>query len=169
MEDATQPDWLTGYVPNPAKGSSAFVKGGPSPNPAGRPKGVLDRRQKLMRQIMEDASEVVDAILAKAKEGDSAHAALVLNRILPTLRSQSQCVTFEFDPSLPIARQVEQVLAAVAAGEVAPDIGQQIVAMVNALGNLRAVEQLEERLISAGQRLKPPDMITSSLRSTTYK
>ena len=73
----------------------------------------MSKASKLMRQMLEDASEVVDAVLAKAREGDSSHAALVLNRILPALRSQSQCVQFQFDPSLPIARQVEQVLAAV--------------------------------------------------------
>ena len=146
MEDAAQPNWLAGYVPNPAKGSAAFVKGGPSPNPAGRPKGVLDERQKLMRQITDEVGEVVDAVLAKAREGDAAHASLILNRVLPALRSQSQTVQFDFDPSLPIARQVEQVLAAVAAGEVPPDVGQTIVAMINALGNVRATEELAERL-----------------------
>ena len=106
----------------------------------------MSKASKLMRQMLEDASEVVDAVMAKAREGDSAHAALVLNRILPALRSQSQCVQFQFDPSLPIARQVEQVLTAVAAGEVPPDVGQTIVAMINALGNVRSVETLEERL-----------------------
>lgn len=62
-----------------------------------------------MRQIMEDANKVVDAILAKAKEGDSAQAALVLNRIRPTLRSKSQCANFAFAPYRPIARQWQQV------------------------------------------------------------
>lgn len=148
MTDQEQPDWLRNHVTVPIEGpgNPAWTRGGPSPNPAGKPKGTLDKRSKLLRKMLDDAGDIVDALLARAKEGEPASVGLVLSRILPALRSQSQCVTFEFDPSLPIARQVEQVLAAVAAGEVAPDIGQQIVAMVNALGNLRAVEQLEERL-----------------------
>lgn len=145
MNDASQPDWLRSHTLVPHSGNPAWKKNAPSPNPKGRPPG-MSKASKLMRQMLEDASEVVDAVLAKAREGDSAHAALVLNRILPALRSQSQCVQFQFDPSLPIARQVEQVLAAVAAGEVPPDVGQTIVAMINALGNVRAVETLEERL-----------------------
>lgn len=145
MNDAGQPDWLRNHTPVPHAGNPSWQKNAPSPNPKGRPPG-LSKASKLMRQMMEDAGEVVDAVLAKAREGDSAHAALVLNRILPALRSQSQTVQFQFDPSLPIARQVEQVLAAVAAGEVPPDVGQTIVAMINALGNVRATEELSERL-----------------------
>ena len=148
MTETTQPEWLSNHVTVPLEGpgNPSWKRGGPSPNPAGKPKGITDRRSRLMKQIMDEASEVVDAVLAKAKEGDAASGALIMNRILPALRSQSQCVTFQFDPSLPIARQVEQVLAAVAAGEVPPDVGQTIVAMINALGNVRAVETLEERL-----------------------
>jgi len=50
-------------------------------------------------------------------------AALVISRLTPPLRAQAERVQFAFAPSLPIGRQVEQVLAAVAAGEVAPNTG----------------------------------------------
>ncbi|WP_226341042.1 hypothetical protein, partial [Gemmobacter serpentinus] len=58
----------------------------------------------------------------------------------------SQTVTFDFDPSLPVARQVEQVLAAIASGQIAPDLGQQIVSAIGTLSNIRATEELSERL-----------------------
>ncbi len=74
-------------------------------------------------------------------------AGLVLNRITPTLRAQSDMVKFSFDASQPIARQIEQVLGAVAAGEVPPDIGQQIIASIGTLANVRATEELERRII----------------------
>ena len=54
---------------------------------------------------------------------------------------------FDFDPSLPIARQIEQVLAGIAAGEVPPDIGQQIITAIGTLSNARAVEELEGRIV----------------------
>ena len=89
----------------------------------------------------------MDAVLAKAKEGDPASAGLVLSRILPTLRAQSQTVTFDLDPILPLAAQVEQVLMAISTGKLAPDIGRQIIEAIGTLGNIRAVEDLESRLV----------------------
>jgi hypothetical protein len=41
---------------------------------------------------------------------------------------------------------VEQVLAAVAAGQVSPDIGQQVTAIIGTLSNVRAAEELEQRI-----------------------
>lgn len=99
-----------------------------------------------MNRMLDEGAEVLDAVLENAKTGDPASASLVLNRILPTLRSQSQTVQFELDPALPIARQVEQVLAAVAAGQVSPDIGQQIATIIGTLSNVRATEELEQRI-----------------------
>ena len=144
MSDTTQPEWMQGFVPQPWEGP---WKPGQSGNPSGKRKGTTDKRTKLMKQMLDEGEAVLKGVLAKAKEGDSANAALVLNRILPALRSNSQAVEFHFDPELPIGRQIEQVLAAVAAGEVPPDTGQQIIAMIGTLSNVRAAEDLERRII----------------------
>ena len=140
-----QPDWMLGHVPAQPAGNPNWKRGGSSPNPKGRPPGP-SKQQMLMNRMLEEGAEVLDAVLENAKTGDPACASLVLNRILPTLRSQSQTVQFELDPALPIARQVEQVLAAVAAGQVSPDIGQQITSIIGTLSNVRATEELEQRI-----------------------
>ena len=137
-----QADWLKSQVP---VGNPDWKRGGPSPNPAGRPKGSSPQ-QKLMMRMLEYAGEVLDAVLTKAKDGDPGAAGLVPSRILPVLRSQSEKVLFEFDASLPIARQVEQVLAAIAAGQLAPDIGHSIIASIVTLSQVRATEELAARL-----------------------
>jgi Family of unknown function (DUF5681) len=139
-----QPTWLQNYQPQP--GDGRFVPGR-SGNPAGRKPGT-SKQQKLMKRMLEEGEAVLTGVLDKAKTGDAANAALVLNRILPALRSQSQCVQFSFDPTLPIARQVEAVLAAVASGEVPPDVAQTIVAMISNLANIRATEELEQRIVT---------------------
>lgn len=126
-------------------GNPNWIRGGTSPNPKGRPPGP-SKQQKLMNRMLEEGTAVLDAVLENAKAGDPSSAGLVLNRILPTLRSQSQTVEFELDPALPIARQVEQVLTAVAAGQVSPDIGQQITGIIGTLSNVRATEELERRI-----------------------
>jgi hypothetical protein len=134
-------------TPQPARESNGrWIAGGASPHPKGRPPGP-SKQQKLLNRMLEEAGEVMDAVLEKAKTGDPASAGLVLSRILPTLRAQSQTVTFDLDPTLPLAAQVEQVLAAIAAGRLAPNIGREIIEAINALGNLRAVEDFERRLV----------------------
>lgn len=103
---------------------------------------------QLQARLLEEGPAVLDAVLAKAKEGDPASAGLVLSRILPVLKAQGEKVKFNLDPSLPLAAQVEQVLAAIADGHIAPDVGRQIIEAIGTLGNIRAVEELEQRIIT---------------------
>jgi hypothetical protein len=100
-----------------------------------------------MQRMLDDAGQVVDAVIGKAKEGDTAAAGLVLSRILPALRSQSEKVSFCFDASLPISKQVEQVLQAISDGTVAADTGKLIIDAIQSLSSIRAVEDLEQRLV----------------------
>ena len=49
--------------------SNQWTPGMKSPNPKGRPPGP-SKQQKLLNRMLEEAGEVMDAVLAKAKEGD---------------------------------------------------------------------------------------------------
>lgn len=155
MTEATpnpaRPSWMDGYQPTP-KGNPAWVKGGPSPNPKGRPPGVVDRRTKVNQALADDAPAIVRVVIDAALEGDMQAASLVLSRVAPTLRSQSQTVNFDFDPSGSISQQVEQVLRAVSTGEVPPDVGKQIIDAVQALSAIRTVEELETRIAQLEER-----------------
>jgi hypothetical protein len=117
-----------------------------SPNSAGRPRGIVDKRSKLSQRMLADAEGIVSALIDKALEGDTGAASLILARVLPSLRSQAEKVQFDFDASAPVVIQVEQVLAAIAGGVVAPDVGRQIIEAVGALSSIRATEELEKRL-----------------------
>lgn len=142
-------------VPPPAPvrrpGNPAWKPGIRSPNPAGRPRGIVDKRAKLSQRMLADAEEIVSALVEKAKEGEVGAASLILARVLPALRSQAEKVQFEFDPTAPATRQVEQVLAAIAGGVVAPDVGRQIIEAIGALSTIRATEELESRLAALEQ------------------
>ena len=142
------PPWLD-HQPQPTTEAlpGKWVKGMPSPNKAGRPRGIVDKRSKLAQRMLADADGIVSALIEKALEGDTGAASLILGRVLPTLRSQSEKVCFPFDATAPVATQMERVLDAMAAGEVAPDVGRQIIDAIGALSNARAVEELESRLI----------------------
>ena len=151
MNDATPPDWLKNHVPAKNPGNPNWKKGGPSPNPRGRLPGRT-ATQKVQAALNDGSLEVTEVVLEAAKAGDMQAAGMVLARVSPSLRSQSQTVQFEFDPSLPIARQIEAVLAAVAAGQVAPDVGQTIIASIGTLSSVRKDEELEQRIIQLEAR-----------------
>ncbi len=139
-----------GSVPPPPAvrkpGNPAWTPGMRSPNPAGRPRGIVDKRSRIAERMLADAEGIVSALVEKALEGEVGAASLILARVLPSLRSQAEKVQFDFDATAPVVNQVEQVLAAIAGGVVAPDVGRQIIEAVGALSAIRATEELEARL-----------------------
>lgn len=144
MTEKTQPEWMKGYVPVPA--TTRWEKGMRSPNPNGRPRGIVDKRSKVTKALADDASAIVRVVIDAALEGDMQACNLVLARVAPTLKPQAERVAFDLDPSAPIATQIESVLAAMASGTLAPDVGQIIIASLAKLGDARAVAELESRI-----------------------
>lgn len=77
------------------RGNPALVKGGPSLNPAGRPKGSSNARTKMQNELIEsfhgelekEFKAVVRKIIRKAKDGDMAASKLLLDRVLPARKS----------------------------------------------------------------------------------
>lgn len=92
--------------------------------------------------MQDNVAGVMEKQIEKALEGDSAAAQLVLSRIIAPLKASGERVQFAFSPEAPITTQIEQVLAAVAAGEVPPDVGQQIISAINMLSHARVTEEL---------------------------
>lgn len=126
-------------------GNPAWVKGMRSPNPAGRPPGST-AQTKLVQRMLENADGIVDMLIARAMEGDTNSASLILSRIMPSIKAQAQKVAFDFDHTAPISRQVEQVIAAIADGSVPADIGRQIIDAIGSLSAIRATEELAARI-----------------------
>ena len=153
MSTIESPPWrggpTPGVMPRPMQkkaGNPNWYRGMPaSPNPSGRPKGQT-QQTKLMQRMLDGADQIVEAVMEKAREGDSASANIVLGRILPALRSQSEKVKFDLDTTAPIARQVEQVLAAIADASLSADVGKQVIEALAALSSVRATDDLEQRI-----------------------
>jgi hypothetical protein len=145
----TQPmPWETGQATGDPELPKGWYRGMPSPNPRGRPPGITDKKAKLTHRMLADADGIIDAMVAQALDGDTGAASLILSRVLPTLRSQTEKVQFPFDPAAPIPMQIEAVLAAIAAGALPADVGQTIIAAIGTLSNARAVEELEARIVT---------------------
>lgn len=119
---------------------------GVSGNPAGRPPGRPDKRLLATEQMLQEMRGIVSVLVGKALEGDTNAASIVLAKVLPSVKAQAEKVSFEFDASLPISEQVAQVLDAVAAGAVAPDVGRLIIDSIKSLADVRATEELAARI-----------------------
>src|SRR5882757_27955 len=106
MPDDIQPEWLKGYTPNIASPSAPkWHPGMKSPNPAGRPKGIVDRRQKLQSAFADDGVAIVKVVIDKALEGDMQAATIALARIAAPLKAQAECVQFELSADAPLSDQ----------------------------------------------------------------
>lgn len=152
MTSTVQPEWLKGHQSNNLASKAKWIKGMPSPNPSGRPKGILDKRTRVTQTLMDDAPDIARVVIDAALAGDIQAASLVLSRVAPVLRAQTALTEFPFDATMPVVQQVEQVLQAIASGKVAPDVGKQIIEAISALSAVRAVEELETRLLALEEK-----------------
>lgn len=125
-----------------------WERGGPSPNPSGRPRGIKDKRSKISEQLLNATSEVVDRVITEAKSGDVQAASLIFTRVLPAVTSQQEKVDFPLDVSAPLAKQAEQVLNAVASGKISADVAKSIIDMISSLGSIRILDDFEERVVA---------------------
>jgi len=146
MTEAIRPPWESNQS-TPSRGNPTWTPGMKSPNPSGRPKGIKDRRQKLQQAFADDANKLIRVVLDAALEGDMQAANIALARIAPPLKAQTERVQFELDPDRSTAEQAQQVMDAIAAGEVDPDTGKMLIDCLRSVAGIKATEELEQRII----------------------
>jgi hypothetical protein len=118
-----------------------------SPNPGGRPKGIIDKRQKLQTVLADDAPEIIRVVIDAAKAGDMQAANIVLARVAPPLRAQSERVQFDLSPDRPLSEQAAQILVAVSEGRLDAETGKTLIGCIQSVAGIRAVEDLESRIV----------------------
>ena len=126
-------------------GNPAWVKG-VSGNPKGRPPGRPDKRLLATQQMLDEMRNIVAVLVGKALEGDTNAASIVLAKVMPSVKAQAEKINFDLRTDAPASEQVAQVLDAVAAGAVAPDVGRLIIDSIKSLADVRATETLEARI-----------------------
>jgi hypothetical protein len=120
-----------------------FVKG-QSGNPTGRIPGSKNMKTLLRQELEKDGASLANAVKTAALEGDMTAAALWLARLEPVLKPRAEPTPFALDSKAPIIVQVGQVVGAVAAGDLTIDEGRHVVAMLQQLASIRALDSASD-------------------------
>ena len=119
-------------------------KKGQSGNPAGRPKGVPDRRSKYRTALQKHADDLIAVAVSQALDGDMVALRLCIDRIIPTLKATSAPINIKLSGDL--AEQGQQVLEAIGSEKLAPEEGTSLMSTLQAQARLIESDELIERI-----------------------
>lgn len=119
-------------------------KPGQSGNPRGRPPGKA-AVTTLRESIIPHAPEIVAAMVEQAKAGDVQAARVLLERVLPPMRSIEQPQPIDL-PDGSLTDQGRAVLIAIAEGALAPSQGSQLLSAIGTLAKVAELDDLERRV-----------------------
>lgn len=142
----TPPKWLEKHQAKKTVPKRKGFPPGVSGNPKGRPKGSRDKKTLVCAEFEKQGSAIAKQVIAAALGGDMTAANIALQRISPPLKARSEKVKFKLDPDGPLTAQAQQVLSAVASGEVDPDSGKLLIDCIAAFAGIKGTDELEERL-----------------------
>lgn len=120
-------------------------KAGESGNPKGRTPGTGEVA-KLRDSIAAHLPAIITQLVAKAKEGDSQAARLLLERVLPPIKPIEQPTMLILPDDGTLTAKAAAVLTAAAAGVLAPGQAAQLIAALGALGKITEVDELASRI-----------------------
>ena len=120
-----------------------FTKG-VSGNPAGRPKGIKDKRHRHAESIESMIPQVLDCVYQKALAGDMTAGKTLLDRTLPNKRPEQERVEIEHSGN--IASDAQNVLRGVLDGEVSLDVGASLLSAITSVLKAIEMEELIKRI-----------------------
>ena len=134
-----------------------FESGNPGrfqPGNPGRPRGSRHRTTLAIESLLEGQHEALtQKAIDKALEGDTVALRLCLDRLAPARRDTP--ITFDLAPISSVGDAVaasSNLLAAVAAGEVTPDEGGRVMALLTAHRAIVETCDLEQRIRNLEER-----------------
>lgn len=119
-------------------------KPGQSGNPKGRPPGTGEVA-KLRAAIADRVPELLERLMAQALDGDVGAARLLLERAVAPLKAAEQPQALQL-PDDTLTAQGRAVLAAVAAGELAPGQGAALLGAIGTLARVAEIDELTARI-----------------------
>ena len=121
---------------------------GESGNPAGRPRGSLNRTTVLMQSLLEaNAEAIARKAIELAKAGETAALRMCLDRLVPVRKDEP--VVFDLPPLDTAADSVAaaaSIVAAVAAGELTPSEAAELAKVIDVYVRALEAKGFEDRL-----------------------
>ena len=123
----------------------AKFKKGQSGNPKGRPKGIVDRRSRYHVLIEKHVPDVVDQIVSAALGGDIAACKLLLDKVIPSVRSTAPLISLPKSGDT-ATTQSSAIVQAMLGGSLAPDQAVTAISVLVDHARLCEYTELEARL-----------------------
>ena len=117
---------------------------GQSGNPAGRPKGIQDKRTALRDLLTPYAPDLIAKAVELAMQGDTTALRMCIDRLIPPLKAQA--TQTQFDASGSLSERGEAILQAITAGEVDPATGNSLIGALATQARLLEITAIEERV-----------------------
>lgn len=118
-----------------------------SSNP-GRPRGSRNKSTQALRELMDgQAEELTQAVISAALAGDVGAARICLDRLWPVPKAVRAPVDLpELASATSDTERVNVILGAIGRGELAPDVGAEMVATIADAVHARQLVDLEARI-----------------------
>jgi hypothetical protein len=121
---------------------------GQSGNPAGRPRGIVNRATALAQTLLSERAEgIARKVIALAEEGDMAAIRVCMERLVPPIKHQPVAVELPpLENALDSVEAMARIAAAVAAGDLTAAEAAELAKVVNAYVWALASQAFEARL-----------------------
>lgn len=132
------------------KPPAAAWKPGQSGNPKGRPPGTGEVA-KLRAAIAGNVPAILESLTTAALAGDVQAARLLLERALPPIKPVEATQAMSL-PDGTLTDQGRAVLASVAAGELAPGQGAQLLTAIGTMARVTEIDELAARVAALEEK-----------------
>lgn len=127
---------------------------GESGNPNGRKPGT-GKVAKLRDSIATHIPDIISQMVNKAKDGDVQAARLLLERVIPPLKSMEQSVSIALPENATLSEQGQVIIQSIANGALTPSQGQALLSGLGSQARLIEITELEERITALENRDEP--------------
>ena len=123
----------------------AFKKG-QSGNPAGRPKARPLASTVMREQLSSRLPQVIEVVVQSALAGDMQAARIIVERVLPALKSKAEPTPIDLNPDDALSDQARQVVRAMAYGALPIDEANTALSVSASQAKVIEIDELEKRI-----------------------
>lgn len=110
----------------------------------------------LREALKQDVPDILKALVTAAKEGDSAAAKLVLDRVIPVLRPAELPTALNLPEGGTLTAKAHAVLSAAAYGEIAPSQAAQLISSLTGIAKISEIDELAARVAALEAKSDKP-------------